>query len=126
MKLEYFNSVDVPIFITRGVNESISKELCQQLFALAFQRKAELDKKGMETDYFQLFTIKTSKYNEMFTRCDIIMEQEEPNYQTEHIKIVLGSFQFDGRIYLMENWNGKTENVTVDDHYITMLLPSEY
>ena len=62
----------------------------------------------------------------MFTKCDIIMEQEQPDYVTEHHKIVLGNFMYDGRIYLIESWNGKTENVTPEDHYITLLLPEEY
>ncbi|MFG6344652.1 MAG: DUF960 domain-containing protein [Lachnospiraceae bacterium] len=126
MKLEYFNNIDVPMYMTRGVKENIPNELCQDLIALAFQRKAKLDKKGIETAYFQLFTIKTKKYNDMFTKCDIIMEQEQPDYVTEHHKIVLGNFMYDGRIYLIESWNGKTENVTPEDHYITLLLPEEY
>lgn len=126
MRLEYFSNVDIPMLITRGVKERISKELCQNLFALAFQRKVELDKKGMVTAYFQLFTVKTSKYNNMFTKCDITMEQEQPDYETKHTKIVLGNFRFNGSLYLIESWNGKTENLTLDDHYITLLLPEEY
>lgn len=126
MKLEYFNNIDVPMYITRGVNESIPKELCQELIALAFQRKVELDKKGMETSYFQFITIKTSEYEGIFTKCNIIMEQEQPDYTSEHCRIILGNFKFNERLYLVESWNGKTENVTPEDHYITLLLPEEY
>ena len=125
-ELKYFRDETVSMFITPGVKESIPAELCMKLFSLAFQRAVELERKDMETSYFQLFTIKASPYKGMFTRCDVTMEQEQPDYETQHKVMIMGNFIINERLYLIESWNGKTKNVTPEDHYITLLLPEEY
>lgn len=124
--LKYFRDASVSMFITDGVVASIPDALRQRLIALAFQRAKELESQGMEVAPYQFFTIESSEYMGVATKYKIIMEQEQPDYRTEHTVIFEGKCDFNGRIYLFEDWNGKTENVTDLDHYITMLLPEEY
>ncbi|MCM1221667.1 MAG: hypothetical protein NC548_45030 [Lachnospiraceae bacterium] len=125
-RLKYFRDASVKMFTTRGVKNELPAELCQHIFTIAFQRAKELEAKGIETDCYLFITVKTEKYNGMFTRCNITIEQEQPEYETKHKVLILGDFKINTRLYLIESWNGKTVDVTPEDHYITLLFPREY
>lgn len=122
-ELEYFVDRTVPCFITNGVKEVLSTETVLCILNLAFERGEELksvpDKKA---SYFQVFNIEITK-DKMIT---VEMVQEQPDIITKHIGYISDAKQFNGRVYIIEDWNGQKENVTVNDHYITILLPSEY
>lgn len=120
--LKYFKDVTVPCVMTHGVHERLTDEMVKVLFTLGFMRGKEETNNFNATAYFQVFDIKTKK-NTMYVK----MSQEQPDIITEYkVELKTAAKKFNGRIYLIETWNGKTENVTIDDHYITLLLPSEY
>lgn len=117
-KLKYFKDGDVPCFITQGIKNVLSKEVVFRLIELAYERS----EKHEETAYFQVYDIEGRN-----NTVKVKLSQEQPDIITEHeVKLKFSKCKFKGRVYLIESWNGATENVTVNDHYITMLLPSEY
>ena len=126
--LKYFVDQTVQTFITSGVHRSLSVGLIQELFSLCFQRGISLQNQGLAASYFQVFRItsETSKESTM-TQYKITMEQEQPDYESKHMKEITFGKSFNGSIWVIENWNGvPKDKATVDDHYITMLLPEEY
>ena len=126
-KLEYFANENVPMVVTRGIQTKLSQRLIGGLFGLVFERKKELNELGLDMDYFQVFNIESENvFNDSATAYKITMEQEQPKYKSVCYVMESGGYTFSGNVWVIENWNGKTENVTPDDHYITMLFPSEY
>lgn len=124
--LKYYNDLTVPIFMTHGVKDSLPCELTMWMLTLAFERSVILHKKEMNTSYMQVYKIKSEKMPDGYVRYIIEMEQEQPDYTSAHKAVFPTSQEFNGTVWLMESWNGKTENIKLDDHYITMLLPEEY
>lgn len=114
---KWFSDKEVPIFMTCGVNEKIPKEIVQCILDMSFERG-----KTGEADYFQFFDIES--ISEGFI---IKMQQENPEMITECILTTKTDKEFTGRVYCIETWNGvEKHKATIDDHYITVLLPEEY
>lgn len=125
-ELRYFENVDVPMMMTSGVNEELHQELVQCLVACAFKQSKELKSQGKVMDYFQLVEIESEQFmDEEWTRYKWTMRQDDGSEVTGR-KVLQSDKRFIGKVYIIESWNGKTENVTPDDHYITVLLPEEY
>lgn len=121
----YFERADVPMVMTSGVKSKVPMNVCCWLFELAFNRQQELTKKGLNTSYLQVFHI-TSKTDGLKTHYEVKMEQEQPDYSTSHKRTFHDVAEFNDRLWLIEAWNGKEENLVPDDRYITLLLPDEY
>lgn len=125
-KLDYFANENVPITVTCGVQEKLSRKLIGCLFELVFQRKEELNKLGKDMSYFQVFNIETEQaFNDTVTIYKITMEQEKPKHKSISYAMEGGGYTFSGKVYVIENWNGKKESEELNDHYISMCFPSE-
>lgn len=125
--LEYYSDITVPTFITAGIKEVLPQEIIQELFVLCFQRAVELKGTDMSTDYLQVFDITSERYQDIGLKYRMKMSQEQPEYVTKHVKGLVGDKVFNGKVYVIESWNGTPSHLAnIDDHYITMLLPSEY
>jgi len=125
-KFEYFANENVPITVTNGVQEKLSRKLIGCLLELVFERKKELDRLGVKMNELQVFTIETEQaFNDTVTVYKITIKQEKPECKSVNYAMEGGGYTFSGKVYVIENWNGKKENVTLDDHYISMCLPSE-
>lgn len=117
-KLKYFKDGDVPCLVTQGIKDVLPAEMAFRLLELAYKRSAQYE----ETSYFQVFDIEGNNHT-----VKVKMSQEQPDIVTEHeISLRISKCNFKGKVYLIESWNGKTENVTMEDHYITILLTTEY
>ncbi|MBO5386871.1 MAG: hypothetical protein J6A59_01830 [Lachnospiraceae bacterium] len=126
-KLDYFANENVPMVVTQGVQTKLSQRLIAGLFGIVFQQKEKLNKLGIEMDSLQVFTVEAEHaFDDNVTVYKITLEQEEPKYKSVTYAMEEGGYTFSGKVWVIESWNGKTENVTLDDHYITMLFPSEY
>lgn len=124
--LEYFKDFDVPKYVTSGIKESVPQKIINYIFAIVYMRHDILKKKGISMNYLQICNVSSKVFPSGTTEYTIDVSQETDNYITRHVKFLTSTDTFNGRILVVENWNEKTENVTDEDHYITMLLSEEY
>lgn len=126
MKLSYFRNQNVPIVRTIGVDKEVPLSVVRWLMVLAFGRAEELKEKGMEASYFQVFNVKSERTSNENIKYSVEMTQEQPDYTSNYDIELNENKEFNGTVWIIESWNGETENVTINDHYITVLLPCEY
>ena len=123
--LKYFSTINIPITITAGVKERVPINVIGLIFNIAFQNAAVIRSVNQYVDYFQVINVKyvdepdKKGYN-------IKIMQENPFFEMEYFVETDEDIVFNGKLFLIESWNGKTENLTPDDHYITLLFPEEY
>lgn len=124
--LGYFSDLSVPIFKTKKVDELLPEEVAIWLTAIIFKRAEILRDKGQEVDYMQVCNIMSKSDNNGVAKYMIVIEQEQPEYITLHGKRFRTDKAFNGKLWVMETWNGAKKSTRLDDHYITLLLPEEY
>ena len=124
--IKYFKDVEVPMLMTAGVNEKLPKQLVQSIVHSVFLGSRELEAEGKEADYIQVCNITCESPNGAFYQYKWTLRQDDEVTSKEYRKKLLFGQVFNGTVWIIESWNGKTENVTLDDHYITVLLPEEY
>lgn len=119
--LRYFDNVEVPIFATHGINSKLPKELITFMLDIVFHKANVLRMLGEDVDYFQCLEIesKSNGFN---------VTVPENGFYGRHSYFLeyTGDKKYTGKVYIIESWNGKTVDVELDDHYITILLPEEY
>ncbi|MBR4981932.1 MAG: hypothetical protein IKY94_05180 [Lachnospiraceae bacterium] len=123
--LKYFCTTNIPITITAGVKERVPINVISLIFNVAFQNAAVIRSVKQNVDYFQVINVEyvDEPDNKGYS---IKIMQENPFFEMEYFFEDEEGIEFNGKLYLIESWNGKTENFTPDDHYITLLFPEEY
>lgn len=101
------------LFITRGVDESIPKQVISTLWGLIHQHEGK-----RKLDYLQVFTLKTVQFKGVKT---LLVEwtQEKPEFSL-NVYFPCTSFELDTKVWVICSGEG------TDDEYSTMLLPEEY
>lgn len=124
-RLNYFSSTNIPICMTAGVKERVPINVIGLIFEVAFQNAAVIRSVKQYVDYFQVFNVEyVDKPDKKGHNIKIM--QEDPFFEMEYFFEDDEYIGFNGKLYLIESWNGKTENLIPDDHYITLLFPEEY
>ena len=119
--LRYFDDNTIPMFMTSGVQNELPEMLPQLLLSLPFSVSL---RSFLDINCFLVLDIEAeATENGAFFR--IKMTQEEPE-MTLRFSVELPCEVWSGRVYIIETWNGEKDSKTLDDHYITILLPSEY
>ena len=119
--LRYFDNPEVPIFATHGINDKLPKELMDFMLDIVFHQANVLRMLGEEVDYFQCLEIE--RKTDVFK----VVLPENGIYERHCFFLpYTGDKTYSGKVYIIESWNGKTVDVELDDHYITILLPDEY
>lgn len=119
--LRYFDDPGVPIFATHGVNDKLPKELMDFMLDIVFHQANVLRILGEDVEYFQCLEIeyKTNGF-------EVILPENGIYERHSYFLPYTGDKRYSGKVYIIESWNGKTVDVELDDHYITILLPEEY
>lgn len=120
-KLKYFKDSTVPTFMTIGIQRELPEKLIPWLLSLPFSISLRNE---FDMDSFLILDIEAEE-TEAGTLFGIKLTQEEPE-KTLIFRIELNCKPWSGRVYIIETWNGEKVSKTLDDHYITILLPSEY
>lgn len=120
-KIEYFRNTDIPMFMTCGIKEKLPVELSCWLFSLPFSIS---NNSSLMMDYLQVLEVETEE-TDKGTLFRVTMTQENPEMKLVFSK-ELQCKPWSGKVYIIETWNGSKVSKTIDDHYITILLPSEY
>ena len=120
-KLRYFKDNAVPTFMTIGIQRELPEELIPWLLSLPFSISSRNE---FDIDSFLILDIEAEE-TEAGTLFGIKLTQEEPE-KTLIFRIELNCKPWSGRVYIIETRNGEKVSKTLDDHYITILLPSEY
>lgn len=120
-KIEYFKDTDIPMLMSIGIKEQLPVELSCWLLALPFSVSTS---SSLKMDYFQVLDVEAEMTNSG-TLFNVTMTQEDPE-----MKLVFSNelqcMPWSGRVYIIETWNGKEVSETIDDHYISVMLPHEY
>lgn len=123
----YYEDSSVALLITNGVETALDNTVIMWLFGLAFVHAEDMKEQRLQADYIIVFDIKSEVHSNRAIRYNVKLLQEQPNYVSEHKMVFIGSDckLFNGRIYLIEAWNGE-HTKDINKHNITMLLPEEY
>lgn len=120
-EIQYFRNTDIPMLMTCGIKEKMPAELSCWLLTLPFSVSTY---SSLKMDCFQRLEVE-AKITNSGTLFNVTMTQENPDMKLVFSK-KLQCTPWNGNVYIIETWNGKKVSETMDDHYITILLPSEY
>lgn len=139
-RLTYYEDSEVPVFITNALSEELSPDLQELLYRAVMEvseQYGELAHKTMTAEFRQKKV--TEARNEFAGLFNIFDESEQSTryevelrlYGDDNTVIYYTDRSFNeeqriSQVYIIKKWNGKTENLKIDDHYIVMIKPEEY
>ena len=139
-RLTYYEDSEVPVFITNALSEELSPDLQELLYRAVMEvseQYGESFPKMISAEFGQKKVIEEK--NEFIGLFNIFDESEQSTsyvvelrlYGDDNTVIYYTDRSFNeeqriSQVYIIKKWNGKTENLKIDDHYIVMIKPEEY
>ena len=126
MELEYYKDISVPKFITRGIHEELPDLVIALLYSETYNFSNDIRRAGDEVDYLTVIKIESKRVNDRLCSYHYTMSQENTEVVKSDTKILPVDKLFNGRVWVIEAWNRNLTPKILGEHYVTMLLPSEY
>lgn len=126
MELEYYKDISVPKFITRGIHEELPDLVIALLYSETYNLSNDIRRAGDEVDYLTVIKIESKRVDDRLCSYHYTMSQENTEVVKSDTKILPVDKLFNGRVWVIEAWNGNPTPKILGEHYVTMLLPSEY